>query len=250
VSSAQTEIIRLESVEHVSQVAAEEFLNQSTGGTKQHGIFRVALSGGSTPKKLYAKLAHESKYREGVPWSTIHFFWGDERTVPQDHPDSNFRMASEGMLNHVNVQESQIHRIHAEEPNVDLAASEYEKEISNHFNVAPTDVPKFDLILLGLGPDAHTASLFPGTKALLEGERLVVGNYVQKLNAQRITMTFPLINHASCVIFLVCGEDKAEALKAVLEGPRNPELYPAQMVQPEGRLVWLIDHAAGRLLTK
>jgi 6-phosphogluconolactonase len=239
----QTEIIKLESVEHVSQVAAEEFLKQSTA--KRNSVFRVALSGGSTPKNLYSKLARE--YREQIPWNIIHFFWGDERTVPPDHSDSNYRMAFEAMLKHVNVNESQIHRIYAEDPDINLAASKYEQEIRNHFK-CPSNIPQFDLILLGLGPDAHTASLFPGTTALKERERLVVANYVEKFKTHRITMTFPLINRGACLIFLVCGEDKADALKAVLNGPQNPELYPAQMVQPASRLVWLIDHAAARLL--
>jgi 6-phosphogluconolactonase len=244
----QKEIIKLESVEHVSQVAAEEFLRLSTDGAKRAGVFRVALSGGSTPKKLYSKLANESKYSQLIPWSSIHFFWGDERTVPPDHPDSNYRMAWESMLKQVPVNESQIHRIKAEEPDFDLAAAKYETEIRNQLYVAAPAVPEFDLILLGMGPDAHTASLFPGTKALHEQKRLVVENYVEKLNTHRISITFPLINRAKCVIFLLCGKDKAEALKAVLEGPENPELYPAQLVRPEGRLLWLIDHAAGELL--
>ena len=170
------------------------------------------------------------------------------RSLP-DHPDSNFHMAREAILEHINVDGKQIHRIPAEEPDVDLAASKYEIEIRNHFNLASPEVPKFDLILLGLGPDAHTASLFPGTEALHESSRLIVANYVEKLKTHRISITFPLINQAKCVIFLVCGEDKAIALKAVLEGPRNPELYPAQYVRPEGRLLWLVDHAAGRLLS-
>ena len=177
----QTEIIKLESAEHVSQVAAEEFLQQSSAAAKTDGQFRVALSGGSTPKKLFSKLAQESKYREAIPWNTIHFFWGDERTVPPDHQDSNFHMAWEAMLKDVDVGETQIHRIPAEEPDVDMAASKYEMEIRNHFNNAAPEVPKFDLILLGLGPDAHTASLFPGTEALHETSRLVVANYVEKL---------------------------------------------------------------------
>jgi 6-phosphogluconolactonase len=240
----QMEIIKLESVEHVSQVAAEEFLKLSTA--KRDSAFRVALSGGSTPKNLYSRLARQ--YGEKIPWNMIHFFWGDERTVPPEHPDSNYRMAFEAMLKHIDVNESQIHRIHAEDPDVNLAASKYEQEIRNHFNSASPDIPQFNLILLGLGPDAHTASLFPESKALKQSDRLVVANYVEKFKTNRITMTFPLINRAACVIFLVCGEDKAEALNAVLNGPRNPEFYPAQLVQPEGRLVWLIDHAAGHLL--
>ena len=246
----QTEIIKVESAEHVSQVAAEEFFHQSSAAAKTNSLFRVALSGGSTPKKLYSKLAQESKYRDAIPWNIIHFFWGDERTVPPDHQDSNFFMAWEAMLKQINIDEKQIHRIPAEEPDVDVAASKYEIEIRNHFDFPSPEVPKFDLILLGLGPDAHTASLFPGTKALNETSRLVVANYVEKLKTHRISITFPLINRAKCVIFLVCGEDKAIALKAVLEGPQNPELYPAQLVRPEGRLLWLVDHAAGRLLAR
>ena len=223
-------------------------MQQSLSAAKTDGLFRVALSGGSTPKKLYSKLAQEVKYRDAIPWNLIHFFWGDERTVSPDHEDSNFHMAREAMLRHIDVDESQIHRIPAEDPDVDMAASKYELEIRNHFNIPSPEVPKFDLIFLGLGTDGHTASLFPGTEALRETNRLVVANYVEKLKTHRISITFPIINQAKCVIFLVCGEDKAIALKAVLEGPQNPELYPAQLVRPEGRLVWLIDHAAARLL--
>ncbi len=224
-------------------------MQQSLAAAKTDGLFRVALSGGSTPKKLYSKLAQEVKYRDAIPWNLIHFFWGDERTVSPDHEDSNFHMAREAMLRHIDVDESQIHRIPAEDPDVDMAASKYELEIRNHFNIPSPEVPKFDLIFLGLGTDGHTASLFPGTEALRETNRLVVANYVEKLKTHRISITFPIINQAKCVIFLVCGDDKAIALKAVLEGPQNPELYPAQLVRPEGRLVWLIDQPARSLLS-
>jgi 6-phosphogluconolactonase len=241
------EIIKLESVDHINQVAAEEWLQQSFTA-KQRGVFNLALSGGSTPKKLYSKLIQEKKFHEQIPWNIIHFFWGDERTVPPDHPDSNFHMAWEAMLKHLTITEKQLHRIPAEDPDPNLAAEKYEQDIRKHFNVE-SGIPEFDLIFLGMGPDGHTASLFPGTEALHERKKLVAANHVRKLNTTRLTMTFPLLNNASCVIFLVAGEDKAEALKAVLEGPPNPEVYPAQMIRPKARLLWLIDHAAGRLLS-
>jgi 6-phosphogluconolactonase len=240
------EIIKVESVDHINQIAAEEWLKQSTAA-KHRGVFNVALSGGSTPKKLYSKLVQEKKYFEQIPWDITHFFWGDERTVPPDHPDSNFRMAWEAMLKQLTISEKQIHRILAEEPDSNVAAENYEQVIRKHFNIG-TDIPQFDLIFLGMGPDGHTASLFPHTEALRERSKLIVANQVPKLNTIRITMTFPLVNNASSVIFLVAGEDKAEALKAVLEGPPNPDEYPSQVIRPKGRLLWLIDHAAGRLL--
>lgn len=236
----------LKSLEQVSATAAEEIIQCAASAVEKRGVFRIALSGGSTPKTLYTRLSSDDLKKQ-MPWRSTHFFWSDERTVPPDHPDSNYRMAREAMFKHVDVSESQIHRIHAEVEDPNRAAEEYEKEIRQHFNVV-TDVPQFDLILLGMGPDGHTASLFPGTEALNEQIRLVVSNWVSKFNTHRITFTVPLINHAATVMFLVCGEDKAATLKAVLEGPYDPEVYPSQLIKPDGDLIWFIDQAAGKLL--
>jgi len=237
----------LKSLEQVSATAAEEIIQYAASAVEKRGVFRIALSGGSTPKTLFTKLASDQDLKKQMPWRSTHFFWSDERTVPPDHPDSNYRMAREAMFKHVDVSESQIHRIHGEVEDPNRAAKEYEKEIRQHFNVV-SDVPQFDLILLGMGPDGHTASLFPGTEALNEQRRLVVSNWVSKFNTYRITFTVPLINHAASVMFMVCGEDKAATLKAVLEGPYDPEVYPSQLIKPDGDLIWFIDQAAGKLL--
>jgi 6-phosphogluconolactonase len=238
----------LKNLEQVSSAATEEVIQISVDAVEKRGLFRIALSGGSTPKTLYSKLATDQDLKKQMPWQNTHFFWSDERTVPPDHPESNYRMVHEAMLKHVPVSETQIHRIHAETEDDNRAAEEYEKEIRQHFNETPPAVPQFDLILLGMGPDGHTASLFPGTEALKEQKRLVVSNWVPKFNTHRITFTVPLINHAANVIFLLCGEDKAATLKAVLEGPYDPEVYPSQLIKPEGQLIWFVDQAAGKLL--
>lgn len=194
----------------------------------------VALSGGSTPKAMFQVLAKE--FREHVPWSNLHFFWSDERHVPPDHPDSNYRMANEALLSHVY---SNVHRIRGENPNAAQAASEYEQTLRD---VTKQNLPRLDLILLGLGTDGHTASIFPGSEVLHETKRLVAAPWVEKLQTHRITMTLPLINNGASVLFLVTGADKAEIVKEVLEGENK---YPAQAVKPnQGELIWMLDKAA------
>ena len=190
----------------------------------------VALSGGSTPKILYQLLADQ--FQAQVPWSKTQFFWSDERHVPPDHPESNFRMAHEALLSRVPVPESNVHRVHSENPSAQEAADEYEKVI----------VPRLDLILLGLGADGHTASIFPGSDVLHETKRLVAAPWVEKLNTYRITMTLPLLNNGASILFLVSGAEKAQIVKEVLEGPKK---YPAQFVQPtDGELIWMLDRDA------
>ena len=211
--------------------------------------FAVALSGGSTPRGLYARLADDAELRRSLPWERMHFFWGDERHVPPDHPDSNYRMVREAMLSRLPVPAANVHRIRAELADAELAALDYEDVLRGFFRPDKGAFPRFDLALLGLGSDGHTASLFPGTTALSERTRFAVANRVGKLNAERITLTAPVLNHAACVVFLVSGEDKAQALQAVIEGPRDPERLPAQLVAPgEGRLKWIVDRKAARLL--
>ena len=181
-----------------------------------------------------------------MPWNAIHFFWGDERHVPPDHPDSNFRMAREAMLDRVPVPAENVHRIPAERPDAQRAAAEYEATLRSFFALASGEWPRCDLILLGLGKEGHTASLFPGGDAVRERERLVVAPWVEAQKTFRITLTPPVLNQARRAMFLVSGEEKAEALHAVLEGPREPERYPAQIV--EGNRLWMVDRAAARLL--
>lgn len=212
--------------QELARGAAEYFVARSGEAMAQKGFFTVALSGGSTPKALYQLLVDLD-----VPWSRTHFFWSDERHVPPDHPDSNYRMAHEAMLSRVPVPESNIHRIHGENPDAAEAANAYEQTL----------LP-LDLILLGLGTDGHTASIFPGSEALHETKRLVAAPWVEKFNTYRITMTLPLLNNGASVLFLVSGAEKAGIVKEVIEGPKQ---YPAQFVQPtHGQLLWMLDKDA------
>jgi 6-phosphogluconolactonase len=244
--------------EEVALKAARRFARLADQYVVGCGRFTVALSGGSTPRAMNSFLA-APPFLDTVPWSSIYFFWGDERCVPPDHPDSNYRMARETLLSKVPVPEDNIFRIPAENPDPDRAAEEYETTLRHVFarlapktSTAPlATVPRFDLVLLGMGADGHTASLFPDTPALHADDRVVTANYVEKLNAHRITLTARTINNARNVTFLVAGEDKAEALKQVLEGSYQPETYPSQLIQPQnGSLLWMADEAAARLLSR
>ena len=213
--------------------AAEYFVAKSNQSIAERGRFMVALSGGSTPKTLYELLA-----REQLAWDKVHFFWSDERHVPPDHPESNYRMANEALLSHVPILQNHVHRVPAENPNAAEAAEQYEQTLKD---VTNQSLPRLDLILLGLGTDGHTASIFPGSEVLHETKRLVAAPWVEKFHAYRITMTLPLINNGASVVFLVSGKEKAKIVKEVLEGP---EKYPAQAVKPtNGELLWLVDYA-------
>jgi 6-phosphogluconolactonase len=217
---------------------------------EQRGMFSVALSGGSTPKALH-ELLTEPPYREQVDWAHVRFYWGDDRYVAPDDPESNFRMARESLLDQLPLREAQIHRIHTEMNDPAAAAALYEDELRREFGLREGQVPRFDLILLGMGPDGHTASLFPHTAALAVTDRLVVANSVPKLATWRITFTVPVINTAANVAFLVAGHDKADALAHVLDGPRDPEEYPSQLVAPrDGDLDWYVDRAAAAQLKR
>ncbi|HWE61120.1 MAG TPA: 6-phosphogluconolactonase, partial [Chloroflexota bacterium] len=208
------------------------------------GTFSIALSGGSTPRTLYELLATPEIAAE-APWEHMQIFWGDERHVPPDHPESNYRMAREALLDHVPIPQQNIHRIPAELPNPETVAVAYEDTLRRAFRLDPGERPRFDLILLGLGDDGHTASLFPHSPALHEQQRLVVANPVPKLATTRITLTVPVINNAERVWFLIAGSSKAHVLKNVLEGPRDPETYPAQLIDPtDGELILLLDTTA------
>jgi 6-phosphogluconolactonase len=228
----------------LAQAAAEFFVARSIEAVAERGSFTVALSGGSTPKLLYKLLAdpHEP-FREQVPWTKTRFFWSDERHVSPDHPDSNYRMANEAMLSHVPVLDENVHRILSENPSAAEAATEYEQTL---IDVTETSLPQLDLILLGLGTDGHTASIFPGSDVLQETGRLVAAPWVEKLKTYRITMTLPVLNNGTSVLFLVSGGDKADIVSGVLQGPK---LYPVQAVRPgNGQLLWMLDKdAAGKL---
>jgi len=243
------EIRILSDANAIAQTAAAEFVEAAREAVCLKDSFSVALAGGSTPKTLYGLLLNNGPLRAMVPWSKIQFFFGDERHVPPDNTDSNFRMASEAMLATAPVDPKQVHRIKGEIESAAEAAEEYEKDLRMSFRLEPGQLPRFDLVLLGMGPEGHTASLFPGTKALKEERRLVVSNWVGKLYTDRITLTPPVLNNAARVVFMVHGAEKAPALKAVLEGPYEPEQLPAQMIHPQqGKVLWLADPTAARML--
>jgi 6-phosphogluconolactonase len=231
------------SLEELSAAAARKFAAKAGEAIEERGRFAVVLAGGSTPKAMYGVLARD--YADRIDWSRVHVFFSDERTVPPDHEDSNYKMASEVLLDHVPV--GSVHRIRGELP-PDEAAKAYEEELRTFFRTE--DVPRFDLILLGVGRDGHTASLFPETSALEVHDRWVVANPVLKLDTIRITLTVPVINAARAVVFLVAGEDKAEALGKILEGGADPRAYPATLIQPPGGPQWLLDQSAASLLSE
>jgi 6-phosphogluconolactonase len=246
--SAPIELRRLTTPQDLFQAAAEEVIRSATDAVAQRGRFTIALSGGSTPRNLYTLIAANASAT--LPWSQMFFFWGDERHVPPDSPDSNYRMAQEALLSKVPVPPANIFPVPAENPDAAQAAEIYEQTLRKFFAVAPGEFPRFDLILLGMGPDGHTASLFPETPALQEKSRLVVANWVEKLGSSRITFTLPLLNAARRVAFLVSGTDKAAALHEVLEGKAPAEKYPSRLVQPsEGKVIWFVDRAAASELS-
>jgi 6-phosphogluconolactonase len=234
----------------IAKRAAQEFVQAAAAAAKQNGVFNVALAGGSTPKALYGLLATDAALRSQVPWDKMHLFFGDERHVGQDQADSNFRMVTEALLSRAPLQAAQVSRIKGEYPDAEQAALEYEKVLREYFKLKDGEYPKFDLVLAGMGNEGHTLSLFPGTKALHADGRVVVRNWVGKLYTERITLTAPAASNATRVLFMVTGADKGLALKAVLEGPYEPEQLPAQLLQPKnGKLLWLVDTAAGSMLT-
>ena len=223
---------------HIVQIANESIVT--------HGRFTLALSGGSTPKTLYSLLGSEP-YRSQISWALVEIFWSDERCVPPESAESNFRLAQETLLQAIPLPPTQIHRMPADEPDRDAASQAYSLEIQKVFGT--NRVPSFDLLHLGMGPEGHTASLFPHQPSLHEQERLVMPVTVPKPPPPRLTFTPPLLNAAIHVLFLVTGADKAEALQAVLEGPYQPDEYPAQIVRPtKGEVTWIIDTAAAAKL--
>ena len=244
-SEARPRVQVFDDAEAVARGAAERFVELGQAAIDARGCFSVGLAGGSTPKRAYELLASEA-YREQLNWSKVHIFFGDERCVPPDHSESNYRMANEALISRVSIPPPNVHRINGLGDAV-ANASLYEDELRTFFNAASW--PRFDLVLLGMGDDGHTASLFPGTKALVEPRAWVVANWVEKFGTFRITLTAPAINHAANIAFLVTGATKAERLLEVLRGALDPEKLPSQLIQPlDGSLFWLVDKAAaGRL---
>ena len=243
--STKPQVIVQPSLEALSREAAARFQRLAADSIAAAGRFSVALSGGSTPRALYHLLG-QSPLREAIDWPRVHLFWGDERFVPADHPDSNYRLAREAFISRVPIPAGNVHPVPTEGGDPEAAATQYEETLHRFF--APT--LRFDLVLLGLGADGHTASLFPGSPALDEHDRLVVATHVPKLDAWRLTLTPPALRGARHAVFLVSGSDKAPVLREVLEGPYDPHRLPAQLVRPEkGELTWLVDEAAASLLS-
>jgi 6-phosphogluconolactonase len=231
----------------LTAAAAKLFAERAAGAVSARGRFTAALSGGKTPVALYRLLA-KAPFVSQIPWERVHLFWGDERCVPPDHADSNYRTVRELLLDHVPIPPANVHRMPGEMDPVEGAAR-YEEQLREFFAPRGDGFPAFDFILLGLGEDGHTASLFPGTRAIRESARWVLGHYVDEQKGWRITLTPPLINAARTVVFIATGEGKAPVLRDILEGPHRPDILPAQMVRPaEGTLLWMLDREAAALL--
>ncbi len=239
-------------VKSLVQSAAERIVEISHEAVSKRGRFTFALSGGSTPRPLYSLLASDP-FAAQIDWSLTHIFWGDERCVPPDDPQSNFKMARETLLDKVPLPAANIHRMHGEDDPEESAAA-YEEELRTFFGVNPKDgSPRegFDFLLLGMGENGHTASIFPGTAAVSETIRWVMALYVQALSMWRITLTPVVINTSPNVTFIVSEAKKAERVREVLEGPFQPDRLPTQIVRPvHGRLSWLLDEAAAARLTR
>ena len=241
----------------LARAAAEELTRRVSAAVKARGHAAVALAGGSTPKTLYGLLAAEPAFRDRFPWAQTHFFFGDERHVAPDDKDSNFRMAREAMFDKLAgiLPAANIHRVRSEDPDAARAAADYAEEINAYFDSREHDaagesmLPRFDVVLLGMGPDGHTASLFPGTTGLREMDTLVTAAWVDKLATYRVTFTPPLLYASAAILFLVAGKDKADTLATVLEGATEADRYPSQGISADnGETLWLIDAAAGAKL--
>jgi 6-phosphogluconolactonase len=235
----------------IAQSCAQRLVEIAAAAVKEKGSFDVVLAGGSTPKILYSHLVEDPALRSRVPWDKMHAFFGDERHVKPDHPDSNYHMAYETLISKSPLKPEQVTRMKGEYPEAETAAKEYDQYLRTHYKLAEGQFPRFDLVLLGMGNEGHTLSIFPGTKALRENRRIAVHNWVGKVLMDRITLTAPTVNNAANVIFMVTGADKAPALTAVLERFYEPDQLPAQLIQPtKGSLLWLVDTAAGSMLTR
>lgn len=237
-----------QTIEELNNFAADKFIEIGNAAIERRNEFNVALAGGSTPKALYQLLASD-KYKNKIEWSSVFFFFGDERNVLATDAESNFRMANENLFEPLEIFPQNIFRWETEFEDAAAIANDYETKIMDFFDLRENEFPKFDLILLGMGDDGHTASLFPFTDALNETARIAVENKVEKLETVRLTLTYTTINNAENVFFLVKGADKSETLKQVLEGDFEPLKFPSQNVQPvSGNLLWLVDSEAAELL--
>lgn len=242
-------LIVCDNLDELGRRSAELFVSLAREAVASQGRFSVALSGGDTPKALHSQLQSDA-YAPRVPWSDVYVFWGDERYVPHDHPDSNYKMARATLLDQVPIPEENIFPVPTGMGDAELDADQYQETVRSFYSLNEGEQPQLDLVVLGMGEDGHTASLFPDTAALKNSSGIVVSNYVEKLDAHRVTFTVSAINQASFVVFLISGASKASALKEVLEGPHQPNRFPSQFVQPEnGKLLFLVDSEAARELT-
>jgi 6-phosphogluconolactonase len=234
----------------IARRAAEKIIEAAALAIKERGGFTISLAGGSTPKTLYSLLATDPVFKSQMPWDKTQFFFGDERHVPPDDSESNFHMAKESMLSKVPLKPEQVVRIKGEYEDAEKAAMEYEQELRTWFKLSAGQLPRFDVLLVGMGDEGHTLSLFPGTKALHDNGRLVMSNWIGKLFTKRITITAPVASNSALAIFMVTKADKALALKGVLEGPYEPEQLPSQLIEPKnGKLLWLVDTTAASKLS-
>jgi 6-phosphogluconolactonase len=233
----------------VAEAAAQFFTDAVTKAAASRGMARVAISGGTTPKAMFALLADPAKpFVKQVPWDKLDLYWVDERCVPPDNAESNYRMTSEALLSKVPLATERIHRMEGElDPEV--AAARYESTIRNTFKLEGAETPTFDLVLLGMGDDGHTASLFPHTEALNDLTHIAIANHVPQKDTWRITLTWPVINQGREVAFLIEGSAKAQVLHDVFLGPYQPDTFPSQLIRPaSGRLTLLLDAAAAAKL--
>lgn len=234
----------------LNRAAAGEFVARARRAVQAFGRFSVALAGGSTPRGLYALLAG-APYRNRIRWERVHVFWTDERCVPSDHPESNFRMAHECLLSRVPMPDANIHQVQTGRGDPAFVARAYERTIRKWFRLPSGAFPEFDLVVLGLGEDGHTASLFPNAKALHETRRLVIDTAGGRPNVARVTLSVPVLNHAQRLLWLVAGASKASVVRRVLREPARCDELPAQRVHPShGTSLWLVDREAARLLAR
>ena len=245
-------IVVSKDLEELSSRAAAEFVRIASGSIAERQVFTVALSGGSTPKALYKRLVDSD-----LDWNKVYFFFGDERNVPPDDEQSNFRMADENLFGPLSIASDKVYRWETDIRAPQRIAATYADSINNFFatptlpsHARDSELPRFDIVLLGMGSDGHTASLFPNTTALNETKKLAVANWVPQLDKWRYTLTYPVINNARNIMFLVAGTDKAETLKEVIDGNRRPKRLPSQSVNPtDGELHWFVDETAADHLT-
>lgn len=242
-TSASRVVTVADDLDDLSRRAARFFAESAREAIDKQGRFTVALSGGSTPRRTFALFAEEP-FRS-IPWNAIHIFWGDERLVPLTQPDNHFRMSTDIFLSKISIPSENVHRVMVESETPAAAADDYENQLKAFFGLDPGELPRFDLIILGMGADGHMASLFPGTPGLGERQRLVTSHFVPKVNTNRLTLTLPVLEHARQIMFLVSGTNKAETLRQVLGSTEPDATLPATLLRPkDGKVLWMVDQDA------